>query len=142
MVFGIIWNWRIAIGAAVLAGIATLGIPALREKVLETVLLQDASGKNRLTLIEMVGGIFSSKPLTVLTGAGILGFAAIQNSLRNPLVLEPLLYPHTIILNFWLEFGLLGLFGFILTFYTFYSHGIKKIHSRRDWFTVGEILRP
>ena len=78
----------------------------------------------------------SSSPARFALGGGILGFADIQNQLRDPLKLEPLLYPHNIIFNFWLEIGLAGLVAFGWLVVIFFKVGFQR-GVTKDWLTLG-----
>ena len=50
--------------------------------------------------------------------------------------IEPLLYPHNIIFNFWLEIGLAGLLAFGWTIALFFNAGFSQLR-RGDWLTLG-----
>lgn len=112
-------KWTAA--ALILAGAITLGAPWLREKIIPIILFKDLSGQNRLILWQMAKNFLVNSPMNFIFGAGIGGFAEMQNQLRDPLKMEPLLYPHNIFLNFWLETGLLGLLGFIAVLISFFK---------------------
>jgi len=123
-------KWTLAAG--LLAIIITLAVPLTREKIMPVVLLQDASGQNRLMLWQMAGDYLLTSPKNFLLGGGFGGFAAVENRLRNPLKLEALLYPHHIFLNFWLEIGLLGLAGFIWLISKFFRDGFSAARAIRE----------
>lgn len=117
-------KWTLVISA--LALISIFAIPALRTKAVPIILFQDLSGQNRLILWQMAKNFLLASPLNFIFGAGLNGFAQIQNQLRDPLKMEPLLYPHNIFLNFWLEIGVIGLLGFITLVFSFF----KKIFTK------------
>ncbi|MBI3626525.1 O-antigen ligase family protein [Candidatus Uhrbacteria bacterium] len=56
-----------------------------------------------------------------LAGSGLAGFPDLYKKYRLAPTDELFLYPHNIILNFWVELGLLGLLSFIWLIYEFFS---------------------
>ena len=112
-------------------------LPVTREKLWPMITFSDVSGQNRITLFQMSTSYLTDNTKNLLLGGGILGFAEIQNSLRDPLKLEALLYPHNFILNFWLEIGLVGLVGFGWLAIKFFTRGFNILKTRRDWLTLG-----
>ncbi len=131
------WNkkWTAAMIALII--ILTMLLPLTRQLIWPIINFSDASGQNRLTLIQMSFQYLSTNPKNFVLGAGILGFVEIQNRLREPLKMEALLYPHNFILNFWLEIGLVGLVGFSWLIIKFFRHGYQKFKSRGNWLTLG-----
>ena len=119
-------KWTALFAAVIL--ILGFSIPALREKILPILLFKDLSGQNRIILWQMAKDFLLASPLNFIFGSGIGGFAQIQNQLRNPLKMEPLLYPHNLILNFWLEIGLLGLFGFFGVIISFFKKAQEALN--------------
>ena len=115
--------------------IAVLIIPITRNTLWPVITFQDASGQNRLALLQMSRQHLFSNTKNFIFGAGTLGFAEIQNQAREPLKMEALLYPHNIFLNFWLEIGLLGLIAFIWLVIKFFKKGFIRI--KNDWLTLG-----
>jgi O-antigen ligase len=111
--------------------------PNLRDKIWPTVTFRDASGQNRLILIEMSKNYLSANAKNFVFGAGIFGFSELQDQTRDPLKMEALLYPHNIFLNFWLDIGLVGLIGFIWLIVNFFYKGFKKITYENKWLTLG-----
>ncbi len=130
------WNKKWS-GALVMLGVLTiLFIPQLRERAVPLLTLQDVSGQNRLMLWSVAGEYLTGNIGNFLYGAGILGYAQIQDATRDPLIIEPLLYPHNIILNFWLEIGLLGLLAFGLVIVIFFKQGFGQLQSNK-WLALG-----
>src|SRR3989344_1889622 len=103
--------------------ILTLILPVSRQLLLPLITFQDQAGQNRLELLKISEQYLLTSPKNFIFGAGIAGFAQIQNLARDPLKMEALLYPHNIFLNFWLEIGLLGLIGFIWLVIKFFQKG-------------------
>lgn len=91
----------IAVGAFIFAG-----VPVVREKIL----LQDASGLARQNLwqetSELLGDHF-------VFGAGLAGFPTEIAPYHDYTYYEIFQYPHNIVLNIWVELGLLGLLAVI-----------------------------
>ena len=127
------WNKKITTTVVVLGTVLILITPVTREKIWPTVTLQDASGQNRLELWSLASDSLLQNPIS---GNGLLGFATIQNANRDPLKIEPLLYPHNIILNFWTEIGLLGLVAFSWLVVKFFRRGFKKVKENK-WLILG-----
>ena len=123
------WRKKITIAITLTMIILTLMIPASRDKIWPILTFQDPAGQNRLTLIQMSRQYLLESPKNFILGPGIFGFSKIQNQLREPLKMEALLYPHNIILNFWLETGLLGLVGFIWLIIKFFRAGWQKLKT-------------
>lgn len=131
------WDKKKTILLVIAGGLILFATPVIREKAWPILTFADASGQNRLILISMSADYLGTSAKNFLLGAGILGFADIQNQLRDPLKLEALLYPHNIVLNFWLEIGLLGLIGFGWIIAKFYYKGLKQLQASPDWITLG-----
>lgn len=94
-------------GLAALAIAAALLLPAARQRLATE--LTDPAAANRRALWRGSIAYLTARPKNFLLGAGIHGFGAVQDRFRDPRKMEPLLYPHTIALNFWMEYGLAGL---------------------------------
>ncbi len=134
------WNKKLIVFTFLLLLITSLILPITREKIWPIITFQNHSGQNRLTLWQMSTDYLLSSPKNFILGAGLTGFSVIQNQLREPLKMEPLLYPHNIFLNFWLEIGLLGLIGFIWLSTKFFKHGFtgcKLTASRYKLIALG-----
>ena len=105
---------KVAIGLAVLSVFFILAFAPARE----VVMFGDKAGQNRLILWQKTEQYLVSSPQRFVLGAGLRRFyGEIQKPLANK-VMEPLIYPHNIVLNFWSEIGFFGLisFGFIYLF--------------------------
>src|SRR3989338_6376497 len=138
IIFLAYFGWDKKWTAIVIAGlmIATLVIPTTRNKILPIVTFQDAAGQNRLELIQISRDYLMQGPKNFILGAGIFGLPQIHEQLRDPLKTEPLIYPHNIFLNFWLEIGLLGLIGFIWLTIRFFKEGFKRMTTDK-WLEIG-----
>ncbi|MFA5022176.1 MAG: O-antigen ligase family protein [Patescibacteria group bacterium] len=114
--------------------ISLLVLPIAADKLLN---LTSQSSQNRIILWQMSEKYLLSSPKNFIFGSGILGFAQIQNQLRNPLKMEPLLYAHNIFFNFWLELGLLGLSSFIILIIQFFKKGLSEVNKENRWLKLG-----
>jgi len=119
--------------------ILILIIPITRDTLWPIITFQDPAGQNRLILLQMSREHLTNNLKNFIFGAGHLGFAEIQNQMREPLKMEPLLYPHNIFLNFWLEIGLLGLVAFGWLIIKYFKAGLQQLKINRDWLTLGII---
>lgn len=129
------WNKKWTGLLVTLIIIISLALPISRDLLLPTIALEDASGQNRLILWKLAGENLTSGIKNFVFGLGILGFSEIQNSARDPLRIEPLLYPHNVLLNFWAELGLIGVVGFGLLIFRFFKQGL--INPKNKWLKLG-----
>jgi len=95
-------------------------------------IIQTPSAQNRLTLWSESWDYLTKDTKNFILGGGIFGFPEIQEDFRDPLKMEPLIYPHNIFLNIWMELGLLGLLSFVWIIILFF----KKI-KYNDAFILG-----
>lgn len=101
---------KISIAITILGIIGCLVMPSMRTAVL----FEDRAGQNRIIIWKHTIEYFVASPKNFIFGAGIRNFFdAIQKPFYNPTVLEPLKYPHNILLNFWSEIGLFGMLSFV-----------------------------
>lgn len=101
---------KISIAIAIVGVVGSLVLPGMKEAVL----FQDQAGKNRLTVWSHTAEYLIDSPQNFIVGSGIRNFYdAIQKPWHNPKTLEPLKYPHNIVLNFWTEIGLFGMISFV-----------------------------
>jgi len=111
-----------------LAGVAViLLVPTLRSAVL----FQDKASGNRLILWKYTLNYTTDSAKNFVTGAGLRSFfERVQKPVNDFTKIEPLIYPHNILLNFWSEVGLFGMIGFVGIFILC----LKKIFSREKDF--------
>lgn len=103
---------KILIGLVVVSLVISFFVPSVQE----VVSFADKSGQNRLFLWKKTGEYLISSPKRFIFGTGLRRFyGEIQKPFAN-VVMEPLIYPHNIILNFWSETGLFGLLTFIFIY--------------------------
>jgi O-antigen ligase len=106
--------------------LAVLTIPTIQQTALPIITFSDAAGQNRIALWQGSWQYLTSSFKNFILGAGIFGFPAIHQQFRNSLKIEPLIYPHNIILNFWLDIGLFGLIAITWIIILFFKTGVKK----------------
>lgn len=101
---------KIAFAIIAFGIIAILTIPSLKSAVF----FEDQSGQNRLTLWRYSTEYLTDSPQNFVMGSGLRKFFnEVQRPHYDVKQMERLLYPHNIILNFWLETGLFGLVAFM-----------------------------
>jgi len=90
--------------------IAVLTIPSLKSAIF----FEDQSGQNRLTLWRYSIEYLTDSPQNFIMGSGLRTFFnEVQRPHYDVKQMERLIYPHNIILNFWLETGLIGTIAFV-----------------------------
>lgn len=93
-----------------LVAVAFVFSPIAREKLL----LQDTSGEARRSTWTETITLITSSPHHLLFGAGLSGYPTALAPYHDPQLYEIFQYPHNIVLNIWVELGLIGLIGLIL----------------------------
>jgi len=131
------WDKKKTVLITLIIIIALVASP-LRPRILPIVTFQDHAGQNRITLLKTSWQYLTANPSQFLLGAGILGFSGLHQQTRDPLLTEPLLYPHNIIFNFWMETGLVGLLGMIWLLIKFFGQTIRRLpNSTSRFLTIG-----
>lgn len=116
---------KITIGLAVVGIMLSFFVPSLREGVL----FKDQAGKNRITLWGYSWTFLKESPKNFVLGTGVRQFfRKVQKPYYDKYVMERLIYPHNIFLNFWTEIGLLGMLAmvFILGYAIYLSNKIRQ----------------
>lgn len=90
-----------ALGAGVIGVISAFAWETTRQLLL----FQDVSGDVRLALWKGTWNLLQHQPIF---GAGLAGFPITYDIYRLPSHVELLQYPHNIILDFWVELGIIG----------------------------------
>ncbi|MFH0818413.1 MAG: O-antigen ligase family protein [Patescibacteria group bacterium] len=98
--------------------VISLIVPGIRE----IILFKDTSGDVRLALWQGTVNLIKDRPLI---GAGLASFPEIYAEYKLDKHVELLLYPHNIFLNFWVEFGLLGLIWLFWVLINFFKTCFK-----------------
>lgn len=115
---------KIVVGFVLISAVLSFLTPSIREAIL----FKDRGSQNRIVLWTDSINYLTDRPSNFLLGTGIRQFfRKIEKMHYNPEVMERLIYPHNIFLNFWTEIGLFGLIGFIgiLFFVLFWSLGLS-----------------
>lgn len=87
-------------------GLGGLGILLVGPETREILLFQDTSGEVRLALWQGTANLLQAHPWA---GAGLGRFPEMYSEYKLNRHVELLLYPHNLFLDFWAEFGILGL---------------------------------
>jgi len=126
LVFVFFLNYKKTVLAVAVMGIIfSLFIPSMRQAIL----FKDQAGQNRLRLLGYTEIFLSKTPANFILGTG-LGefFRKVQKPYYNDKIMERLIFPHNIFLNFWTETGLAGMLAMITMLgYVFYlANKIRK----------------
>jgi len=102
------WKWVIACLTFV-----SIVVALLWEPTRQILLFQDTSGQVRLALWQGTFNLLQHHPWF---GAGLGGFPDLYPQYKLARHVEILLYPHNIVLDFWVEFGIAGVIwlGFVV----------------------------
>lgn len=101
---------KLAVAVAIAGIIFALAVPSMRQAVL----FQDQSNQNRLRLWGYSWTFLEASPKNFVLGTGVRQFfRKIQKPYYDKYVMERLIYPHNIFLNFWTEIGLVGMLAVI-----------------------------
>ena len=116
---------KTVLAVAVLGIICSLLFPSMQQAVL----FKDQAGQNRLRLLGYTQIFLSKSPANFILGTG-LGefFRKVQKPYYNDKIMERLIFPHNIFINFWTETGLLGMLAAttILGYGFFLANKIRK----------------
>lgn len=126
LVFLFFLNYKkIVVVMAVLGIIFALFVPVMRQAVL----FQDQAGQNRLRLLGYTKTFLSKTPANFILGTG-LGefFRKVQKPYYNDKIMERLIFPHSIFINFWTEIGLSGMLstGIIIGYIFYLANKIRN----------------
>lgn len=113
-------SWVIGLG--VIAIMVALVVPVTRDKIL----LQDTSGEVRQAVWQGTINLLKDRPLQ---GAGLANFPDVYAEYKLDRHVELLLYPHNLLLDFWVQFGLLGAIWIILVLLHFFISGVRSLRA-------------
>lgn len=102
-------------------------LPPTRDYLIPLVTLNDVSGDVRKVMWQGTYNLLKDRPLL---GSGLAGFPHYYEQYRLIKHTELLLYPHNIILNFWVELGLLGLIVFMALIINFFRQGYQILKTK------------
>ena len=108
------------IASLVIGMIILFAIPGFRTMIM----LQDTSGDVRLTLWHGTINLLTHRPFF---GAGLGSFPEIYEQYKMAKHTELLLYAHNIFLDFWVQFGILGLIWLIWLLIKFFYQNFKNL---------------
>lgn len=121
-----------ALTLVVLAALAVISSGPLLATISKKAQLKDWSGKVRRTVWSESRAMLSDR---WLFGAGLAGYQTTMEPYHKAKHLEIFMYPHSLLLNFWSETGLLGVTAFFLmavTFYIFTGMCALRVSRIRD----------
>ena len=107
----------------------------LFQNIMSRVMFQDFSGQIRLQMYKETGQMLMSHGVF---GAGLSSYQHAMVEYHIPTItvngqtqpVELYLYPHNIILNFWSEIGIFGLFSFLALLVFYFKECIKNIKEQ------------
>ena len=104
------WRWWLLGGVAVVAAVM-LEVPAIANRIAHQLNAADPNNSlvSRVKLWQATLHLLRDHPIL---GSGLNGFSRTIGAYRGGVYEENLIYPHNIVLNFWVETGLLGLVAF------------------------------
>jgi O-antigen ligase len=111
--------------------ILVLSVPQTRDYVMPLVTFSDVSGDVRKVMWEGTYNLLKARPIL---GSGLAGFPHYYEQYRLIKHTEFLLYPHNVILNFWVELGLFGLIVFIWLMVRFFRSGYQLLKTKNVEF--------
>lgn len=120
-------RWVLA-GAVVLAGLASLAVGRVRQRIRVELDLSnpDNTITSRLSLWRSTVNLLRHNPVF---GSGLGGFKSAIAPYKDPSYHEDLIYPHNLVLNFWVETGLLGLIAFAWLLVVAFREGLRGLRS-------------
>ncbi len=110
--------------------IAVFAIPQTRDYIVPVVTFQDTSGDVRLVLWEGTVRMIGDRPIL---GAGLSSFQEHYIDYKEAKHTEFLVYPHNVILNFWVETGLLGVMAIVWLIVEYLRRVIQLIKKKEAW---------
>lgn len=122
------WRWRV-LGTVFFVVALIFLLPQTRIEALHLLAFKDVSADVRLVLWQGTLRMIQAHPFF---GAGLSGFPVLYPLFKEARHVEILQYPHNIVLNFWVETGLLGLISFCVLVWQFFARIWRM--SARDEF--------
>ncbi len=122
-------SFFILVIAGIIVGILT--VPGIKREIF----MNDWSGHVRRTQWAETIEMLKDRPIL---GAGLAGYKEALKPYHKATYLEIFEYPHDIVLNFWSETGLIGLFAFTLLVVLFYKISYMQKKRERTIFSDRE----
>ncbi len=120
------YRWWL-VGLVVLAIIVLAVMPGVSDRFLDVFQGEDNSTNVRFVMWQGTWRLLTDH---WLFGAGLAGFPQLYDVYREARHTELLLYPHNIILNFWVELGLVGLAAFVWLVILFFRR-VRRAYQRQ-----------
>ena len=104
------WRWWL-LGGVLVAAIVAVRLPFVATRIAHQLNASDPNNSliSRVKLWQATLQLLRDHPVL---GSGLSGFSRTIGAYRGGVYEEQLIYPHNIVLNFWVETGLLGLVAF------------------------------
>jgi O-antigen ligase len=119
------------------AGMLVLALfPPISEKLIYQLSLQDFSGAVRRTIWQETSGMLADR---WMFGAGLAGYQTDMIPYQTSKAIEIFWFPHNIILNIWVELGLLGLIAFVFIFRAV-RRAVKTVNAPTHWIATAPLL--
>ena len=119
------------------AGILVLAlVPPIGQKLIYQLSLQDFSGAVRRTIWQETSGMLADH---WLFGAGLAGYQTVMAPYHFQKDIEIFWFPHNVLLNIWVELGLLGLIAFAFIFRAV-QRAAKNLASPTHWIATAPLL--
>lgn len=109
----------------VLASLFLFAIPTSRNYLYEKLTFQDSSEQVRLSQWKETVELLKDHPIT---GVGLSGYPIALKPYHHDLQYEIFQYPHNILLNIWVELGILGLIAFFLLAFQLFFRPFRPIN--------------
>ena len=115
----------------VLASILLFAIPTSRNYLYEKLTFQDSSEQVRLSQWKETIELLKDHPIT---GVGLSGYPIALKPYHHDLQYEIFQYPHNILLNIWVELGILGLIAFSLLAFRLFPRRLSDLSDLSNLF--------
>jgi len=112
-----LFSWKKVLPFWLIKVILIFAIPQTREDVIPLPTFSDVSGDVRKVMWQGTWNLLKARPVL---GSGLAGFPHYYEQYRLIKHTEFLLYPHNVILNFWVQLGLFGLLVVIFILIEFF----------------------
>lgn len=109
--------------------VLALAVALLLQPTQDVLLLHDTSGEVRRAMWQGTVELIKDRPLL---GAGLANFQNVYPNYKLDRHVEALLYPHNIILDFWVELGLAGVIWLLLVVGRFFVRGVQDRKHRHQ----------
>ncbi len=126
-----LFPWKKVLLFWLLLIIFVFAVPQTKDYIMPLVTLTDVSGDVRKVMWQGTWNLLKDRPIL---GSGLAGFSHYYEQYRLIKHTEFLLYPHNVILNFWVELGLFGLIVFVGLMIKFFRQGYQLLKTKNTEF--------